>query len=160
MPTITLRNPHSVLAALESRPDDVKEIILPARVSTDYWAQVEKKARALGGRISAGASGPKGHQNPRDRGSRGGPPPTPGEGGRTSVAEALVAEREGLTADELFADAPTRAGGKGLWIALDSLQDPHNVGAIFRAAAFFGVEGILLTSERSAPLTGTVYDVA
>ncbi|MCC7440021.1 MAG: RNA methyltransferase [Bdellovibrionales bacterium] len=34
------------------------------------------------------------------------------------------------------------------------------MGAIFRTAAFFGVKGILLTQERSAPLTGTAYDVA
>jgi 23S rRNA (guanosine2251-2'-O)-methyltransferase len=34
------------------------------------------------------------------------------------------------------------------------------VGAIFRTAAFFGVQGVLLTQERSAPLTSTVYDVA
>jgi 23S rRNA (guanosine2251-2'-O)-methyltransferase len=50
--------------------------------------------------------------------------------------------------------------GFGLWLALDSLQDPQNVGAIFRSAAFFGVRGILLTQDRSTSLTGTVYDVA
>ena len=47
-----------------------------------------------------------------------------------------------------------------MWLALDSLQDPQNVGAIFRAASFFGVRGIILTTERSAPMTATVYDVA
>jgi 23S rRNA (guanosine2251-2'-O)-methyltransferase len=47
-----------------------------------------------------------------------------------------------------------------LWLALDNLQDPHNVGAIFRTAAFFGVQGIVLTKDRSAPLTATAYDVA
>ena len=30
----------------------------------------------------------------------------------------------------------------------------------FRAAAFFGAQGILLTQERSAPLSAVVYDVA
>ncbi len=39
-------------------------------------------------------------------------------------------------------------------------KNPHNVGAIFRTAAFFGVRGIILTKDRSAPLTATVYDVA
>jgi 23S rRNA (guanosine2251-2'-O)-methyltransferase len=82
------------------------------------------------------------------------------EGGRVGVAEATVREREGISVEELFANAGQRAEGKGLWLALDSLQDPQNVGAIFRSAAFFGVQGILVTQERSAPLTATVYDVA
>ena len=49
---------------------------------------------------------------------------------------------------------------RGLWLALDCLQDPQNLGAIFRAAAFFGVKGIVMTTERSAPMTATVYDIA
>ena len=47
-----------------------------------------------------------------------------------------------------------------MWLALDQIQDTHNIGAIFRTAAFFGVEGLLLTRDRSAPLNATVYDVA
>ena len=69
-------------------------------------------------------------------------------------------ERTGVSAEKLFDDARERSGGKGLWLALDSLQDPQNVGAIFRTAAFFGVQGILLTTERSAPLSAAAYDVA
>jgi 23S rRNA (guanosine2251-2'-O)-methyltransferase len=46
-----------------------------------------------------------------------------------------------------------------LWLALDQLQDPHNVGAVFRTAAFFGVRGIVVTRDRSAPLSAAVYDV-
>ena len=65
-----------------------------------------------------------------------------------------------MTAEDLFSGARERSGGNPVWIALDSLTDPHNVGAIFRIAGFFGIEGILLTSERSAPLTSTVYDVS
>jgi 23S rRNA (guanosine2251-2'-O)-methyltransferase len=75
-------------------------------------------------------------------------------------AEAQVLERKSMSPEELFKDATKRAQGRGIWLALDGLQDPHNVGAIFRTAAFFGVQGILLTQDRSAPLTGTVYDVA
>jgi 23S rRNA (guanosine2251-2'-O)-methyltransferase len=76
------------------------------------------------------------------------------------MAEAVVRERSPLAVEQLFQNAASRANGKGLWLALDSLQDPHNVGAIFRAAAFFGVQGIILTQDRSAPMTSTVYDVA
>jgi 23S rRNA (guanosine2251-2'-O)-methyltransferase len=62
--------------------------------------------------------------------------------------------------EELFADAVSVRDGRGLWLALDRIQDPHNVGAIFRAAAFFGVAGLLVTRDQSAPLSQTVYDVA
>lgn len=148
---ITLRNPHSVLAALQTRPKDVQEIRAPAR-ATDGWERVVQEAKSRGIRVSAPAA-------PAARpGARGAA--LPNDGGRVGGIEAVVREREGVSAEELFAGARDRAGGKGLWLALDCLQDPHNVGAIFRAAAFFGVQGILLTQERSAPLTGTVYDVA
>jgi 23S rRNA (guanosine2251-2'-O)-methyltransferase len=53
-----------------------------------------------------------------------------------------------------------RDGRYGLWLALDQIQDPHNVGAVFRTAAFFGIRGIVLTRDRSAPINATVYDVA
>jgi 23S rRNA (guanosine2251-2'-O)-methyltransferase len=52
------------------------------------------------------------------------------------------------------------AGSHPLFLALDCLHDPHNVGAIFRTAAFFGAAGIVVTRDRSAPLNATVYDVA
>jgi 23S rRNA (guanosine2251-2'-O)-methyltransferase len=47
-----------------------------------------------------------------------------------------------------------------VWLALDSLQDPQNLGAIFRSASFFGVKGIIMTTERSAPMTSVVYDIS
>jgi 23S rRNA (guanosine2251-2'-O)-methyltransferase len=79
--------------------------------------------------------------------------------GRGSGAEALLAPKSGISLQELFEPKP-EDGSYGVWIALDSLTDPHNVGAIFRLAGFFGIRGILMTSERSAPLTSTVYDVS
>lgn len=43
-----------------------------------------------------------------------------------------------------------------LLIALDSIQDPHNVGAILRTAEAAGVAGVLVTKHQSAPLNETV----
>jgi 23S rRNA (guanosine2251-2'-O)-methyltransferase len=72
----------------------------------------------------------------------------------------MVKPRESLPVEALFAGAKDRQQGKGLWLALDCLQDPHNIGAIFRTAAFLGVQGVILTEERSAPLSAAAYDVA
>ena len=40
-------------------------------------------------------------------------------------------------------------------IACDSLQDPHNLGAIIRSALASGANGVIITRERSAPIGGT-----
>jgi 23S rRNA (guanosine2251-2'-O)-methyltransferase len=158
--SITVHNPHSVLAAIQTRPQDVLELVIPSSTARDdAWARVAEAARLKRIQIKSSGSSSGGSS-----GSSGGPKNSPRRGGesdgRSSAAHGTLKERAGISAEEIFSDARERAGGNGLWLALDSLQDPHNVGAIFRAAAFFGVEGIMLTEERSAPLTGTVYDVA
>ncbi|MFW2367495.1 MAG: 23S rRNA (guanosine(2251)-2'-O)-methyltransferase RlmB [Desulforhopalus sp.] len=40
-------------------------------------------------------------------------------------------------------------------IVCDSLQDPHNLGAIIRSALASGAAGVVVTRERSAPIGGT-----
>nr|XP_051225949.1 uncharacterized protein LOC127343797 isoform X5 [Lolium perenne] len=48
-------------------------------------------------------------------------------------------------------------GGKApVWIALDEVMDPQNLGAIIRSAYFFGAEGVVLCAKNSAPLSGVV----
>ena len=39
---------------------------------------------------------------------------------------------------------------------LGEIQDPHNVGAIVRSAAAFGLSGVLIPKDRQAPVTGAV----
>ena len=47
-----------------------------------------------------------------------------------------------------------------LILALDTIQDPHNFGAMIRSASAAGAVGILFTKDRSAPLSGTVAKVS
>ena len=48
-------------------------------------------------------------------------------------------------------------GEKGpIWVALDEVTDPQNLGAIIRSAYFFGVSGVVLCAKNSAPLSGVV----
>ncbi|KAL8551800.1 hypothetical protein ACS0TY_000742 [Phlomoides rotata] len=48
-------------------------------------------------------------------------------------------------------------GEKGpLWLALDEVTDPQNLGAIIRSACFFGASGVVLCAKNSAPLSGVV----
>lgn len=43
-----------------------------------------------------------------------------------------------------------------LLLLLDTIQDPHNLGAIIRTAECSGVDGIVMTSHNSADITETV----
>lgn len=45
-------------------------------------------------------------------------------------------------------------------VALDSIQDPHNLGAIIRTAAAAGATGLIVTKDRAAPLTSTVAKIS
>lgn len=145
--TLTLRNPHSVLAILSTRHQDIFEIRVPPGKPSDAWREIVNQAHARGIPVRTDLATTDLISRRRDQKTE-----------RQSIATALVREKEGLSLAELWsAEAP--APGQ-LWLALDCLQDPHNVGAIFRSAAFFGVRGIVLTKDRSAPMTGTVYDVA
>lgn len=47
-----------------------------------------------------------------------------------------------------------------LLLLLDSIQDPHNLGAILRTAECAGVDGVLITTNQSAPLTETVEKIS
>jgi 23S rRNA (guanosine2251-2'-O)-methyltransferase len=145
MPALTLKNPHSVLAALRTRPQDVLEVRSAQRSPSGAWQLVVETATAA--RVPVRVL-PAEVPPPRRRDD---------SGGRSGATEALVRERVPCDLGELFAGG---RDGRGLWLALDHVQDPHNLGAIFRTAAFFGVRGIVLTKHQSAPLTAAAYDVA
>lgn len=147
--TLELRNPHSVLAVLQRRPHDVLEISYPPGGGTAAWQTVHDAAAGLG----AGFGTPRRSARSSRRAAQA---KVQREGG--GWARVRAAPTSPL--EELLSDAPQRAGGCGLWLALDCIQDPHNLGAIVRTAAFFGVQGMILTSDRAAPLSPVVYDTA
>lgn len=146
---LELRNPHSVLAAIKHRPQDVREIRVPAGRPQGAWADVADAARSQKISVVAQQLDPSARRGKKHQ----------GKSERIGIATAVVADHPGVADSGRMFKAADR-DGVGLWLALDCLQDPHNVGAIFRTAAFFGVQGVLLTKDRSAPMTPTVYDVA
>ena len=49
---------------------------------------------------------------------------------------------------------------KAVILALDEVEDPHNLGAVMRTAWLFGAQGILIPDNRSADLSPAVSKVA
>src|SRR6478752_6738926 len=61
-----------------------------------------------------------------------------------------------LEADPLPSPTPETLSGTRVVLALDQITDPHNVGAIVRTAAAFGVEAIITTARHSPAATGVL----
>lgn len=77
------------------------------------------------------------------------------EGG---VHQGVVAQLQGYEyaeLDELLEVAKT-SGRPPLLVALDGIEDPHNLGAIIRSANAFGAHGVVIAKDRAAGITGTV----
>ena len=69
---------------------------------------------------------------------------------------AMVRPQESLSIEDLFKPPTVSPGGPGfgrLLLALDGVEDPQNLGALLRVADGAGVDGVVLTERRSAPLS-------
>ncbi len=67
---------------------------------------------------------------------------------------AVVRERPVLSLGELL--RPGKAGEARLLLALDGVEDPHNLGALLRSCDGAGANGVIVTERRSAPLSAVV----
>lgn len=69
----------------------------------------------------------------------------------TATPQGIVAiakrPNAGLLPDEIF----QRKGGLPIWILLEAVQDPSNVGAVMRAAKAAGASGLILTGGSADP---------
>ncbi len=65
---------------------------------------------------------------------------------------AMVRAQESLAIEDLY-EAPAGFGGARLLLALDGVEDPQNLGALLRVADGAGVDGVVLTERRAAPLS-------
>ena len=66
---------------------------------------------------------------------------------------ALVRPQESLALEDLFEAGPSSPHAARLVLALDGVEDPQNLGALLRVADGAGVDGVLLTERRAAPLS-------
>lgn len=130
---------HPVEEALRSGSRRIDRISIARERSDRKLEQLASLAREAGVRVSL---------EPRDQLTR---------LAKTDTHQGVVAflrERQFLTIEDLL--APTNSHGHRFFLALDGVEDPHNLGALLRTADGAGVDGIILPERRSAPITATV----
>ena len=75
---------------------------------------------------------------------------------KTSAHQGIVAfvrPQEFLSIEDLFTPDLAKPSAPRLILALDGVEDPQNLGALLRVADGAGVDGVILTVRRSAPLS-------
>lgn len=72
------------------------------------------------------------------------------QGVALQLPEYEYAHPDDVIGDALDADT-------GLLVALDSITDPRNLGAIIRSAAAFGAQGVIIPERRSAQMTAAAW---
>jgi len=129
---------HAVSEALEHAPEDtIKKVFLAGTVNDGALFTLLKKRNIAPAALSANAERAAG----RDASHQG--------------VIALVDASKLMLPFETFLGALDLSKKPALAL-LGEIQDPHNVGAIIRSAAAFGLSGVLIPKDRQAPVTGAV----
>lgn len=132
---------HAVIEALTFRPDVVTEVYLREDVQQEVRAKLIANIQKVN--VFKGDAVPR-------------------EVDKHAVHQGMIAKinREKLVVS--FDDFKrTLAVSSDTALALlGEVQDPHNVGAVVRSAAGFGIQAVLIPKHRQAGVTGTVIKVS
>ncbi len=133
---------HPVYEAVYQEADRITEIILVKDKHGIKWEEIINRARECKIKLSfvsslqiTGEGGSKHHQG----------------------IVAKMSQIAPLPFNQLVDkfSQKVRSGGNPQIIVCDSLQDPHNLGAIIRTAHAAGMVAVIITRDKSAPLSGT-----
>ncbi len=134
---------HPISEALMKEPERIVELILLKEKRGSKWEEMIVMAKSAGVNLSfVSALMITGENAAQIR----------HQGVVARMSQTALLPFEDMLAK--FADS-VQKGEHPRLIVCDSLQDPHNLGAILRSAHASGMSGALLTSEKSAPLGGT-----
>lgn len=134
---------HAVAEALRCAPGALKKIFLSSQASSD--AKLKELINKSGVPIAPFASGRKLQDISGSEAHQG--------------VLGLVSLKALMQQYHEFAEGLAVNPGTAL-VLLDEIQDPHNVGAIIRSAAAFGISGVLIPEHNQAPVTGAVIKVS
>jgi len=133
---------HAVAEALAERPDLIMEVWLDARFSDVQILGRLHKTKAV-------------HHILNEK-------RLPGGLRSDAVHQGIVAaiDTDALLLPYKSFIAKTKITNDSCFLVLGEVQDPHNVGAMIRSAAAFGVLAVLIPPHNQAPVTGTVVKVS
>lgn len=126
---------HAVLEAIERTPDRVARVVV---------AQGREEGRLRPLLAAARKAGVAVRREPAAAVDR-----LAGKGAVHQGVLALLAEAPYADPDDLVAGAPSPA----LFVVLDGVEDPHNLGAVIRSAAATGAHAVFLPEHHSAGLS-------
>lgn len=132
---------HAVIEVLSFRPDVVSEVFLRDEVQPEIRTKLLSAIKKV--TIFKGDAIPR-------------------EVDKHAVHQGMIAkiDRSKLVVSfEDFKRTLTVTNDTSLAL-LGEVQDPHNVGAVIRSAAGFGLAGVLIPKHRQAGVTGTVVKVS
>lgn len=129
---------HAVLAALENETRQCHRLYLAGTADEPVGRAISQKKVT----IEACSPGQLAARLPRD-----------------ATAQGMALEVEPLE-DRFLDEFRPKDSEKNLIVVLDQVTDPHNVGAIFRSAAAFGVRAIVTQDRHSPPEGGALAKAA
>ncbi len=134
---------HAVRALLKRHPERVTRVYLQQGRHDERADEIEQLAHAAGREVT--------RVDAKQLQARLG----------EAVHQGIVAEVAPLAAwsEEQLLEAVT-ASTQPLLLALDGVQDPHNLGACLRTADACGVLAVIVPRDRAAPLNATARKVA
>lgn len=127
---------HSVEEALKAGRRRFDHVLVARERHDDRLARLVAECRQAGVRV---------RQEPREQLTQLAGTPT------HQGVVAVVRPQEFLAIEDLF--VPLQPQTRRLVLALDGVEDPQNLGALLRVADGAGVDGVVLTERRSAPLS-------
>jgi len=133
---------HAVAARISNRPDSIRDLVVDANRHDPRLKRLLQAATDKGLRIETGSS------KRLDEIS--------GSGRHQGVIAIVDAYAESRTVDQILDSIEEAA----LFLVLDGVQDPHNLGACFRVADALGAHAIVAPKDRAVGVTATVEKVA
>ena len=127
---------HSVEEALRAGRRKFDQVMVARERHDDRLAKLVEACRKAGVRV---------RQEPREQLTQ-----IAGTAAHQGVV-AIVKPQEFLAIEDLY--EPLTPGAARLVLALDGVEDPQNLGALLRVADGAGVDGVVWTERRAAPLT-------
>lgn len=131
---------NPVLESLKAEPEKIEEIIIVRQELRGKVYQILERAQKAGVRVKLKETLPS-HLLPPN-----------------ACAQGVLAKMKAFTfapLESLFQRAQERQE-KPLFLAVDEITDPQNLGNLIRSAEAAGAHGVILPKHRTSSLTGTV----